>query len=190
MKFKYSDIPDDLKFFYNKEKEDTWSYDANMLIEHGQCNTPEYLKLVEWWNQLKEDKDKKGYLVTINPKDDVPLDRFVNRVERSMKKKWIKKSSWCFEWRKNDTGLHAHAVIEHGKKRFSEIKREFLNTFKTMIGNEMHINIKYINDKISMDRTINYLKGIKKGNKKSNFDEDIKNRKKYNLEDIYTNEQI
>lgn len=162
------------------------------LLKELNSMTPEknsydelYGLAVEICKLRSELENKKGHLITINPKPDTNLREFVNKVKNSMAKKWIKKSCWCFEWRKNEDGLHCHGIIEHGQKRPSEIIREFKNTFKNMIGTEKHINIKKINNKAEYLRCIGYLKGMKRGTEKNNHDEDLKNRKKYNLENIY-----
>lgn len=172
-------IPDKFKIFYFENGKVCLGTVMDFMREEN----PLFKEWVEWKKTLNV--KLKGYLITINPKDTVPLNRFYDRVERAMSKKWIKKSQWCFEWRNGDKGLHSHGLILYDKKRPSEIKREFINTFKSMIGNNMHVNFKPVFTKIEFDRCVDYLKGIKKGNKKNNYDEDKNNREKYNLKDIY-----
>lgn len=128
---------------------------------------------------------KNQQLITINPKPNTDVTLFVKLMEKAMTKKWITKSYWCFEWRNIDEGLHAHAIIQYKTKRPSEIKREFQTTFKNLIGNNKHVNIIKIWNGKELNRCYDYLKGLKKNNFKKNHVNDVRNRKKYNLESIY-----
>jgi hypothetical protein len=139
--------------------------------------------------ESKCDFDRSRYcLLTVNPEPDTPVSLFKTLMERCIRKKWIKKSYYCFEWRDMNKGLHSHAVLTcEKKKRPSEMKREIYSTFKDIVGNEKHINIKPILAVDEYTRARNYLIGIKGGKLKKNNNYDIEYRKKYNLMNIYKN---
>lgn len=114
----------------------------------------------------------------------------IKQIEKSLKKKWIMKWSWCLETRgllnNRAVGIHAHirTVVIDDKYSY-ECKREMYNTFKHLVGNVAHVNAKYSNIEGAF---IDYVKGIKKGEPKENAKADDMFRAQYGLEDYYSKE--
>lgn len=133
---------------------------------------PELLKIVKSVNKSRKEKaEKHPYaLITINPRPDSDLQEFVELVHKSIKKKWITEYIYTFEQRgtkedKYGTGHHCHMLLYREGKRPSELSREFHNTFKHLIGNAKHIDIRYVSEK-DADNCRAYINGDKKDEKK------------------------
>lgn len=125
-------------------------------------------------------------LITVNPREGSNMSRFMTKVYKYLKKKWIKKSMTCIEWRNEDKGLHMHSKVwlMEGKKPY-DCKREVFNTFKEMLGNKLHVDILYSNIDGCFEK---YIRGLKRGQPKSNYDHNVRLRKEHNIPDILENE--
>lgn len=135
-------------------------------------------KKTEW-----KKKKYKYMMFTINPTEDCLLIWLLNKINKGVKKKWIKNYIWCIEWRDEFKGMHAHIRVEvlHGK-RAKECNKEMYNTFKECLGNPMHCNWKGSDRE---DAFVDYVKGIKEGKPKENGAHDKMNRAELNLENFY-----
>lgn len=133
------------------------------------------------WCSLRATKHKI-YLITINPREDIIEPEFIERIKKSVKKKWITYYKWCIEWRDKAEGMHCHILVHSNGKRISECRREFYNTFKHMVGNKLHVNIRY---GTRPDSYSQYIEGIKGGKSKPNHKYDVENRIELCLKDWY-----
>lgn len=125
----------------------------------------------------------KYLLFTINFTEGTDVGNAVKKVEKCVHKKWIKSALYCFEWRGSDNGFHCHLRCEIIKdKNAYRCKGEVYNTFKHMVGNKMHVNLRYSN---SDNAFVDYVKGLKKGKPKANCVYDDYNRDKYGLLKYY-----
>lgn len=132
----------------------------------------------------KRTKGRYKYIMaTINFVDGAMLDVIRKKVKKICKKIWVNRAMYCYEWRNEDTGLHVHMKIElvDGKKPY-DCKREIYNTVKHIVGNKMHVNLRYSNVDDCFE---NYIKGIKRGHRKKNYDNDVINRKKHKMKEYY-----
>ncbi len=121
-------------------------------------------------------------MITVNPKDDTPVYMLSKKIIKCISKKWIRTAIYCHEWRNEKEGLHCHIGCEIDDKNPSEINRECYNTFKNMVGNKRHVNVKMSNGLKAFE---NYVMGIKDGKAKPNSKFDKINRISEGLEDWY-----
>jgi len=127
----------------------------------------------------------KYAMVTLNPRNDVNWQMLICIGDKICQKKWIKRGMGNIEWRNGKDGMHMHLKIikrDNYTKNFSSVRTEIYNTCQHILGNKQHLNIKFNNgenDKVFDD----YIMGIKKGEHKKNYDEDIKNRKEFGIDD-------
>lgn len=129
----------------------------------------------------RRSKRYKWIMITANFMEGAPLKEIRKKVEKCLKKKWIAKASYCYEWRDKDVGLHWHCKMEikdGSEKDVYSCKRECYNTFKDLCGHKMHVNVRYSNIEGCFD---DYIKGLKKGELKVNNKYDVMNRKKFDL---------
>lgn len=125
----------------------------------------------------------KYFMVTINFKPDVDFTICNKYVLKSLTKKWIKYFKYCWEWRDIDKGMHIHMKVEPDEnKKIYDCKRELYNTFKHVVGNNMHINMRYSNKTNCFDE---YIEGLKNGERKKCMDVTEIMRKKYDLQKLY-----
>lgn len=166
------------KYYFEKYTE----YHEELVKE---IDDEESEEILGWMKNAYADKDTKIYMVTINPKDGTEIEVFMKKLLKASKKKYIKEYMYAIEWRDEFNGMHAHMRFSMNKKKKpSEIRREFYNTFKSMVGNRKHIDVKYSYKK---DAFINYVCGVKNGKPKKNRENDIKLRKKHGITDLYHN---
>ncbi len=132
----------------------------------------------------------KYVMYTINFREDIDHYEVLKAFLKYTKKKWIKKSYSCFEWRDIDKGQHIHSRVEiipddpekPNRITIYQRKREVYNTFKHLVGNKLHINARYSNRK---DCFIAYVKGLRKGKPKECMTCTMHMRSKLDLLDIY-----
>ncbi len=130
----------------------------------------------------------KYAMYTINFREGQTVQKAMKQFLKYTKKKWIKNSISCFEWRGMDRGMHIHSRVEfQPEKNVYEGKREVYNTFKSMVGNKKHVNVRYSNRDNSF---LKYIAGgrVIKGNlvRKECNEVTIKMRSKHQLQDIYS----
>ena len=139
---------------------------------------------VIYGEEQEENPELDSLLLTINPSPSVKVEDFVAKVFSFVERKIISPKVWayCFEQRSVSArvhGVHAHIVLCDIKP--SALKKWAYSTFKNMVGNEKHVDVRRTN----YDRAIKYLEGFKKGQEKPTRQRDINFRKKYDLKDIY-----
>ena len=94
---------------------------------------------------------------------------------------------YCIEWREGDKGMHAHIKIWlNENKNPYRCKGEFYNTFKSLVGNKQHVNIRYSNTDGCFEE---YIMGIKDGEFKKNRENDIRNRDECKIEMYYISDK-
>lgn len=170
----------------------------SLYSEQLEANPEAYLKLyfddtidtelVDHINDKKSiRKGYKRYMITVNPKPDVELDALINKIKKATKKIYIKNYQYTIEWRKLDAGMHTHIIIDMDptrEKKMSEVHREFFYTFRDLVGNKLHVNIIGTTRSTGFD---DYIRGIQEGEPKSTHEVSEIMRKKFNLEQVYTN---
>jgi len=127
----------------------------------------------------------KYIMFTINPIKDVEVEVLLKQFTKYTKKKWITQHYSCFEWRGStiDDGIHIHSKVWlHEDKNPYETKREVFNTFKNLVGNIKHINVRYSNRDYCFE---DYIRGIKDGKNKENYHNDLKIRQEHHFKDTY-----
>lgn len=118
-------------------------------------------------------------MFTINFREDVTFQQAEKKFMKYAKKRWIKNTISCFEWREKNKGMHIHSRAELSSKKVPyECKREVYNTFKNLVGNKLHINVRYSNDENSF---INYINGFKKNKPKEGSDNNKNMRRALNI---------
>lgn len=139
------------------------------------CNPPDYLyaQLKKAYITLENKKDPKIYWITINPKNEISFADFEAKMRKFLTRKWIKEYYATFEQRsedyKNPFGFHCHALLVVSEsKRKSEILRETFNSFKDMVGNKLHCDVRNYPYSFFADKMA-YLRGEK--------DDEAKDRK-------------
>lgn len=148
------------EFWYDKALEETSVFEdyipEDMLEE-----------VVEYTSKRNRNSRYKYAMFTINFKEKVTLKNAMKKFEKFRTKKWIEKSMSCMEWRGLYLGMHLHSKvwIKDGK-RIYDCKREVYNTFKDLVGNKMHVNVRYSNRENCFEE---YIKGYKKGKMKDSF---------------------
>lgn len=129
--------------------------------------------------KIKPEESKYIYaLITVNPKDTVNITDLLKLWDKATKKKWIKDTYSCIEWRKGDKGMHIHMMVTLLPKKKSHIHREMYSTFKVIVGNKKHVDVQVNKD---CDKFIAYVDGYKKGVRKANHLIDCELRVKHNL---------
>lgn len=158
-------------------------------------NIPEFMRkeFIDYVNTRNSNR-YKWIMVTINFKENVTIKDMMKKVVKLIGKKWIKSYMHTFECRSAQMlpcgsrtygGVHWHGKLEiDEKKNAYECKRECFNTVKNLVGNELHVNVRYSNIEGCFE---GYIKGIKMVNgfatKKSLLDDDF--RKKWGLKSYY-----
>lgn len=138
------------------------------------------------------EKEVKKWWITINPPDNgYTINSFIEKIRRMITKMGNIKSCWyCFEFGKIDTkrknlGIHCHIwVVDGDARRFKYlIKRNFEKEYKNC-KKCLDFALRkedYIDEKLAYCRglTFDEQKDIQKAN-------DVKLRKKYGIDPIYT----
>jgi len=163
---------------------------------------------VEEFNQLqtasqnRKANNSKAYalFVTINPKlnaiTQANFEALDKCVKKCLGKVWIKEYAYCYEQRgeTEDTmnGLHCHIMINRNGYKLNHSKKEIKNTFKNIIGNDSHCDIKDMQKDWIPEKVSGYMCGKKTGlNKKGNPKElacsvDPIMRQQLNIKSLYS----
>lgn len=95
-------------------------------------------------NEQKATSPKGWEFITINPKPDADLQKFVSRVHRFCHRKMFDSVLYVFEQRGTidkelGKGFHCH-ILAHRTKGYkpSKVKLNTFNSFKHFVGNEAH----------------------------------------------------
>lgn len=137
--------------------------------------------------KLKEHTAKKhnnGWLfITVSPKTDIKLEGLRKKVEKLIKRTFVKGYIYVYEQRgtreNNDVGrgLHTHILVKRNLKYKPTKCREMIeNTFKHLVGNvksRHHLDIQICGDDWAVDK-YEYLTGVKTGTGKDGIDKSKK----------------
>lgn len=134
---------------------------------------------VEEFNQLKtasqnsKANNSKAYalFVTINPKENsitqANFEALDKCVKKCLSKVWIKEYAYVYEQRGGTEqtmhGLHCHIMINRNGYKLNHSKKEIKNTFKNIIGNEKHCDIKDMKKEWIPEKVTGYMSGKKTG---------------------------
>lgn len=167
------------EFYYDKCLEDP----VDILERIPNCDKEQF---IEWAGNRNRVGRYKYIMYTINFKPGTEWAKAKKKILKSMKKKWIINALGCIEWRNGNSGMHCHIRCEvKDDKNVYRCKGELYNTFKDCVGNKLHVNVKYSNIEGAY---VNYVKGIKKGEKKINNVNDVELRKKYGIPTVFDKE--
>jgi len=164
-------------------------------------------KLQQIYNEVKSLEDRietktqfsilTDYMfLTICPPDDTPLSALQEKLSKYCKKVKVLKYLYVIEQRGEDEteigkGLHAHILILHTYLKFSDLKREFHNTFKNLIDihhehTDRWLNIKHCKTDDDARNRITYMTGMKKDEcKHQKQSMDVVYRNKNKIEKFY-----
>jgi len=149
------------------------------------------LHMLEYLKKKEVQEDEQGYcsewvFITVNPKPGTTVKNFQKLVVSAVSKKWIGEYAYAFEWRDQSEGLHVHILLtKPHNKRPAQVHREFTNTFKHVIGNPQHVNVKYLYTPEAVAKRYHYLYGDKAESKMSKVENDWIQRDINCLESIY-----
>lgn len=139
-------------------------------------------------------KKESIFWITINPKSDVKLNEFLIKLKKASTKAWIDQFYYNIEQRgetieEAGKGLHSHFLIKAKTyKKISHARDEFYNTFKNMVGNPKHVDVKSYPLSMMQDK-LDYLQGKKwDDEKQTKVAVDNYFREKNKLLLLYTNE--
>lgn len=94
--------------------------------------------LANYEHAMNKEHKSQLFSLCVSPKPGTSWLQFYGLCEKAMKKKWIKDFLYCYEQRSDEEpyhGWHLHACIARPEgKNPSEIRKEFLSTFKDVIG--------------------------------------------------------
>lgn len=135
------------------------------------------------------DPKERNYWVTVNPKEDIPLETFVKETAKFVKQKHIDKAEYVFEQRGATTeeegkGKHLHMLVKGNSNPADFIKR-CKAKFEKFVGTEKHIHITQCPTEFHNDKR-EYMKGHKTGEGKAEkVAHDAPWREKNNLQQYY-----
>lgn len=169
------------------EKKIVREYCYDKILEMPEnCNSyiadSEKDKFVEWVKKRTNSRYRFA-MFTINFKPEADIEIIKKAIKKATKKCWIENWKYCWECTKNDDNLHIHMKVEikDGKNSY-ECKREMYNTFKNVVGNKMHVNVRYSNRTDCFDK---YLDGLKDDKMKECMPKTYIMRKRYEFADLY-----
>lgn len=167
------------QYFYDKilaEPDNITDYVPKSLVEDFQ----KYCK--------KRTGQRYAYcMITVNFKPDVKIADIIKYTLKAHKKRWIKAYFYAYEQHGDyhNVGHHPHLHtklwLEENKNSY-EVKREFYNTFKHIVGNKLHVNVRYSNTANCFEE---YIMGIKNKEPKPTADTDKIWREQNKLQAIY-----
>lgn len=125
----------------------------------------------------------KYCMFTINFKEEIDIEYIKKKLKKCLTKNWIEQYIYCYEWRDIDKGMHVHLKtwIKEGKVVYN-CKKEVYNTFKDLVGNKLHVNVRYSNRNDCFNE---YIKGYKLGQVKPTHIHDCVMRNRLKLEAYY-----
>lgn len=130
--------------------------------------------------------------ITINPYEDIEIDKFQRTVNKVLQKKWLKDYILTYEQRGDSLetigeGPHCHMLILRDGKRPSEIRKEIYNTCKNICSDMNKVHIQFIKDENHLENIRNYLKGNKVDeHKRQKVEIDKRWRSAYCIADYYS----
>lgn len=139
------------------------------------------------YNKERNSSRYKYVMCTVNFKEDISIKVILKKIEKALAKTWVIQAMYCLEQRaeygEDASGIHAHIKIwiREGKNPY-KCKGELYNTFKGVVGNKLHVNMRYSNVEGCFEE---YIKGYKKGKEKKRNMADKVWRKSLGLENVY-----
>ena len=113
------------------------------------------------------EQQKPFLFITINPKTDSDLNKFISKVHSVKNLSWIDKMYYVFEQRsstKEDAGqgFHSHLLIEDYKNELGKIKSQFVRMFSDFCG-KPYMNTINVQQKKKewLEDKLDYIKGKK-----------------------------
>lgn len=138
----------------------------NTLIDAGEADD-----LLPILKELRENQDKKFksdfLFITINPYENFDFRKFIEIIEKSVKKPWIKKYMYVIEQRGETEdelgkGFHTHMLIDKGSFAFSTARREFLSSFKRVCDtSNFHCFNFAMSKEVDIPKRVKYMIGQK-----------------------------
>lgn len=133
-------------------------------------------------------KSEKWIWLTINPKPEITLPKFITTIQKLYQKRWIDQYAYVYETTENNH-FHSHGLI----KCFYEparARKELANTVKDITTITNHHCFKFvILDSDKAAQKMNYMLGFKKPSKMSGVEITKKWREEEMLKSIYENEE-
>lgn len=137
------------------------------------------------YTQKSGGKKYECLMVTINLKEDVDLQEVIKKTKKCIKKVWINKYLYCYEVRGENRGLHIHMkLIIRDNKKIYDCKREIYNTYKHLVGNKLHVNMRYSKNINAFE---DYILGYKEGELKEHHRDSVIYRDENGLMPYYSN---
>lgn len=178
-----------LKRAVEKEKEIMW----REAIQRGELD--EYLPLLGEMRELsgkKKAKITEWILITINPDElHQNIKTLKTKVEKFVTRKFIEEYIYNFEQRGTESvqGIHTHILLKQNCRDGDTFRKSTINTFKSLVGNNMAINFKYITTK--PEQAIPYITGVKQDDdKQDKMAMDVKWRNENNLNAFYYTKKL
>lgn len=138
-------------------------------VESGAPSDPITSELISAIMSKKKACTSSHCFVTINPVSLISFSEFQRAVEKAMSKKWITDYLYAYEQRSDSLdsvhGYHVHILFKRNDKAPSQIRNEFNNTFKHIVGHTRSIDIQFDSSKMYKNR-ISYILGNKKDKEK------------------------
>lgn len=133
--------------------DDNYNHLAELRKQCGKKNT----KITEW------------ILITVNCDDaHQNIRQLKKKVEKYVKRSFIVEYIYNFEQRSESEpylGIHSHILVRQNCRDGDKFRKSTLNTFKSLVGNNMAINFRYISS--TPEQAIPYITGVKKDDKKN-----------------------
>lgn len=130
------------------------------------------LQAVQELHSRKRQLSSTHILLTVNVKEEIPLQMMKAKIDKMIKKKWLTDYIIAVEQRGEDNssigkGIHFHALLPRAIEP-ARIRKELASTFKSVCdtSNSHCMNIRWLKEK-EIPKVINYLKGQKKDSSKS-----------------------
>lgn len=109
------------------------------------------------------------YWVTVNVAPGVGLADLQAKIEKYVHRKIVKRAEWVIEQRgKSENtmgeGMHMHMLVEQSGALFlGDFTRNTRNTFKTLVGNDLHVHVLGCKSEKDVEARRKYMQGEKVG---------------------------
>lgn len=131
-------------------------------------------ELEEIYSKIKNRRSNGGalyryYWVTVNVAPGVGLADLQAKIEKYVHRKIIKRAEWVIEQRgKSENtmgeGMHMHMLVEQSGALFlGDFTRNTRNTFKTLVGNDLHVHVLGCKSEKDVEARRKYMEGEKVG---------------------------
>lgn len=183
------------EILYMREKECKEKAIRKILFEYYyddiQKNPEKYLlsvnktrdKSVKEYVQSRGCRRYIGAMYTINPKEDISVELFLKKMKKIVRYTCFKDGEFCLEWREMDKGLHCHMIVEYkeGQDPYACTQR-LRRGCKNIVGNNLHVHVRYSN---KIENFRDYIRGMKGEKKKKCFKATMYMRSKHKIDNIY-----